>query len=228
MSIGLVYVETREESRSYRAVESTLRNANIDCLYWFGTQDFQHGLGIPVHNTRIEPPTGSFDNWYSNLTINVIPQTVTTDHALIIQNDGYAVNGSAWTDEFLEYDYIGAPWMHHPEHQRVGNGGFSLRSRRLFQALTELKPGYMPSDWPEDAIYTVDDRLGGRTLPEDTVISVLLRPQLERDYGIRFAPSELAHQFSWELYSSDNASPWRGKSWGFHGRHTAPIYGQEL
>jgi hypothetical protein len=228
MSLGLVYIETREESRSYQALGSTLANATIDRLYWFGTRYFQHDLGIPVHNTMITDPSGNFNNWYNNIALNIIPNTVATDHALIIQNDGYAVNSEAWTDEFLEYDYIGAPWMHHQEHERVGNGGFSLRSRRLFKALQEIQPGFLPSDWPDHARYTVGDPDGGRSFPEDTVICVLLRPILERDFGIRFAPSELAHRFSWEQYSSDNSSPWRGRSYGFHGQQTAEIYGQKL
>ena len=35
-------------------------------------------------------------------------------------------------------DYIGAPWPHFRDGHNVGNGGFSLRSRRLLEACREL------------------------------------------------------------------------------------------
>ena len=75
-----------------------------------------------------------------------------SDHILIIQDDGYVINPSNWKYEFLDYDYIGAPWPNDemwlrkyvdPKIQavvastfkknRVGNGGFSLRSKKYLQ-----------------------------------------------------------------------------------------------
>lgn len=61
-----------------------------------------------------------------------------TPHALVCQLDGYPIHWSGWEEGFLDYDYIGAPWPASwvPEGCRVGNGGFSLRSRRLCLALS--------------------------------------------------------------------------------------------
>src|SRR5262249_57014048 len=61
--------------------------------------------------------------WYE------LPQWLRTDHFLLIQWDGHPVNADAWTDEFLAYDYIGAPWQWYSPETRVGNGGFSLPSQ---------------------------------------------------------------------------------------------------
>ena len=33
-----------------------------------------------------------------------------TPHVLLIQWDGFVVNPSAWSDEFLDFDYVGARW----------------------------------------------------------------------------------------------------------------------
>ena len=33
-----------------------------------------------------------------------------TDYVLTFQSDGFILNPDAWTDEFFDYDYIGAPW----------------------------------------------------------------------------------------------------------------------
>ena len=100
-------------------------------------------------------------------------------------------NPAAWDPAFLDCDYIGAAWHWHDDGMRVGNGGFSLRSRRLLDALQDPRIG-----------------LGGA---EDETICRTFRPLLEREYGIRFADEPLADRFSFEA-----AYP-VGKPFGFHG-----------
>jgi len=55
---------------------------------------------------------------------------VSASHYLIVQHDSWIVNPGSWTNDFLKYDYIGAPLCCHPRDV-VMNGGFSLRSKRL-------------------------------------------------------------------------------------------------
>ena len=68
-----------------------------------------------------------------------------SDFALIVQHDGYVINPEIWDDNFLQYDYIGAPWKKNiyfdffGSNIRVGNGGFSLRSKKLLSAFNDLK-----------------------------------------------------------------------------------------
>ena len=60
-----------------------------------------------------------------------------TPYVLIIQDDGFPIRPGL--EEFVgKWDYIGAPWVRHvtwydlyPAKYQVGNGGFSLRSKRL-------------------------------------------------------------------------------------------------
>src|ERR1700751_652550 len=118
--------------------------------------------------------------WYE------VPQSLQSDHFLLIQWDGHAVNADAWTDEFLAYDYIGAPWPQHPEECRVGNGGFSLRSKRLARYLAEDPARY--SLW----------------CPEDDAICRRYRIEL-MDKGLRWAPEDLAYRFSVETPGRDIA-----------------------
>lgn len=40
---------------------------------------------------------------------------IRTDFALIVHADGFVVHPEMWRDEFLDYDYIGAPWPLPPE-----------------------------------------------------------------------------------------------------------------
>lgn len=128
---------------------------------------------------------------YSRYVIKDLFPLIKTGHVLLIQWDGYIVNADAWSDDFLDYDYIGARWGFHDDPHVVGNGGFSLRSRRLLAALQD--PG-------------ID-----RFEPEDAKICRHYRPLLESRYGIRFAPGEVADRFSFETTYPT------GITLGFHG-----------
>ena len=74
---------------------------------------------------------------YSEFVLKSLLPHVATSHVLLVQWDGYVINPAAWDPAFLECDYIGATWHWHDDGMRVGNGGFSLRSRRLLQALQD-------------------------------------------------------------------------------------------
>ena len=80
-------------------------------------------------------PIGS-QTEYSRFMLRELGPYIRTDYVLVVQWDGFVLDASQWRSGFLDYDYIGAPW---PVHDRfeVGNGGFSLRSRRLLDALAD-------------------------------------------------------------------------------------------
>ena len=97
---------------------------------------------------------------YSRFVLKSLLEHVETPHVLLIQWDGYVVNPAAFEPAFLECDYIGAKWFWFNDGMRVGNGGFSLRSRKLLAAL-------------QDARIQLGDA-------EDTTIARTFRPLLER------------------------------------------------
>ena len=47
---------------------------------------------------------------YNRLIIEDLHKYFETSHCLIVQADSFVVNSDLWKDEFLEFDYIGAPW----------------------------------------------------------------------------------------------------------------------
>jgi len=119
------------------------------------------------------------------------------DHTLLVHDDSWIVNPRAWTDEFLDYDYIGAVWVQ--EDGVMGNDGFSLRSKRLLETLRDMAIiNYHPSDC---AVCRTEFE-GKRRYRSD----------LEAK-GIRYAPVKLARQFSVEN------EPYVD-SFGFHGDTT--------
>jgi tetratricopeptide (TPR) repeat protein len=147
-------------------------------------------LDEPGIEVRTIAPLASRDD-YSRFVLASLLDHVDTPHVLLVQWDGYALNPAAWRDDFLDCDYIGAKWFWAPEGQRVGNGGFSLRSRRLLEALRD----------PRIVL----------TEAEDVTICRTFRTLLERDHRIRFATESLADQFAFEA-----AYP-IGLPFGFHG-----------
>lgn len=128
---------------------------------------------------------------YSRFVIKDLLEHVRTSHVLLIQWDGYVIHPGAWDSDFLKYDYIGARWGHFSDGYDVGNGGFSLRSRKLLEALQDTEIDQFE--------------------PEDVHICREYRPLLESRYGIRFAPAEVADRFSFETTYP------KSRTFGFHG-----------
>lgn len=130
---------------------------------------------------------------YSSLVLGGLLPFVDTSHVLIVQWDGFVLDHRCWDPAFLDCDYLGAPWGRAHHGHFVGNGGFSLRSRRLLQALQSP---------------ALRARLHH---PEDVCIAQTLRDALQTEHGIRFGNLALAQRFAYE-----NKRP-PGPCFGFHG-----------
>jgi len=141
---------------------------------------------------------------YNEFVAMKLWQFIGSDYVLLVQNDGYITDSSRWTNEFLKYDYIGAPWP--PKtyftkdgiEVRVGNGGFSFRSRRLLRAPIVL--GLEFTD------------MGTGFWHEDGALCVHWRDILE-NYGIKYAPLDVAMRFSRELPIPERVD---NNTFGFH------------
>ncbi len=154
---------------------------------------------------------------YNKYVLYNLSNHVKTSHCLLIQADGYVINGRMWKDEFCKFDYIGAPWPIESDkyvdpfgvHQRVGNGGFSLRSRKLLQVPQNVN---VPWEVNEGTFYK---HFNQKSYSEDGNICVHNRHIFERE-GCKFAPIEVAVLFSRELEISDITF---GQTLGFHRYH---------
>lgn len=177
------------------AIEPTIRALNASLLQ----ADFAEVLFL----SDVPPPEIADPkiNWrsidrlssrrdYSRFMLKELAGHIRTGHALCVQWDGFILDGARWDPAFLQFDYIGAPWPHFEDGLNVGNGGFSLRSRRLLDACATL-----PFEGSES---------------EDIVISRSCRPLLERA-GMRFAPEKVARKFAYERTRPS------GREFGFHG-----------
>jgi hypothetical protein len=130
---------------------------------------------------------------------------IDSEFCLSIGTDGYIIHPGLWKNEFLNYDYIGAPWPLRPPwapyidfHNRVGNGGFVLKSKKLLE-LCKNVPYYKEGDH------------------DDGVICDFNRKYFEQ-CGCKFAPVEIAMKFSLEL-SIDECEHNLDNTFGFHGKN---------
>ena len=138
---------------------------------------------------------------------------ITTDYALIVHADGFVIHPENWSDDFLRYDYIGAPWplpendyLYRDESgtlQRVGNS-VSIRSKRLMRY-----PAEHQLEWKKgfDDFYN-----------EDIFLCCLYRNRMEAD-GLTWAPLETAVRFGREHPIEENRGiepftfhKWRGEN----------------
>lgn len=183
----------------------------------------QHALALRLTLRNLPKPANGLlispyrpDNWHgkwidsgplgfydaNQFVVQQLWKHIETDYALIVQWDGFAINREAWTDGFLEYDYIGAPWpwwlsllpwccpsLKH----RVGNGGFSLRSKKWLEACAAIP---FNGSEAEDVFYCKRH------------VKELL------DQGLKVAPQTVARAFSWE-HQTRGASI--ARCFGIHG-----------
>ncbi|MFN0184367.1 MAG: DUF5672 family protein [Aquabacterium sp.] len=186
--VTLLAVDTRTPTLALAAMQACQAQVQFGDAVLF-TDPKQ--LAQAPASVRIEPAHIDSVPAYSRFMLQGLLPHVHTSHLLVVQWDGYLLDAAAWDPAFLDWDYIGAPWHDRPAARAVGNGGFSLRSRRLLQAL--LDPALVPGH------------------PEDVCICEQHRTALERTHGIRIAPLDVARRFAFERTSPD------GPTLGFHG-----------
>jgi hypothetical protein len=195
--IALAIIDTDNHVLAGRALSHSLALFPVDQVIIF-SDHAGHWMGYDV----IKIPAIRDITDYNLIVTAELAEVLDCDFVLIIQFDGFVLNPAEFAKLFLYYDYIGAPWIHFNEFN-VGNGGFSLRSKRLVDEVAKIG-GYDPS------------------CPEDLYICRSLRVALESK-GIKFAPAEIARHFSVEY----PGVPWQ--TFGFHGLfHLPQLYRAEL
>lgn len=193
--VTLACVETRHHGLAVQALRACMRGcrfARTVLLTDAATLPESARAAAESQGVAVEP-IGPIDSIgaYSQFMLHRLVSHVPTGHVLVVQWDGYVLDARAWDEAFLRHDYIGAVWPFAPLAWQVGNGGFSLRSTRLLQAVRDLAPAES-------------------SLPEDILICRELRSALEAR-GLRFADAATARRFSFELEVP------AGTTFGFHG-----------
>lgn len=167
-------------------------------------EKYQDEEGITLEN-QVRPLTNIDE--YNYYILYHLYKHINTDYVLLIQDHAFIINPDAWRNDFFDYDYIGAPWPHrerayitpYGEHQRVGNGGFSFRSKKLLEV--PLK------QWIPFKVAEMSDfyqMFGGNNTNEDGNITVHNKHLYEKQ-GCKIAPIEVAKFFSYESPVPENS-----------------------
>jgi 5'(3')-deoxyribonucleotidase len=177
--VTLVTIETHYHDLAGRALEECVRRIPFRNVVTFSDREiFPGAKNVPVNNI-----TSMRD--YCDIMLKGMWPFIETSHMIFVQWDAMIREPNLWNDDFLNYDYIGAVWPWRPVGNNVGNGGFSLRSAKLLQALRHASIQLVPES--------------EHGVQEDNYIAIQHRTLLEQHAGIKFAPQELAMQFSYEL-----------------------------
>lgn len=191
------------------SLEKSMRHVNFNKVV-FASHEMPNNLpkGIVWQNTHEKLDFKQ----YSKYCIYNMTNHVDTDFCLLVQHDSWILYPDLWTDDFFNYDYIGAPWpLSHSayidpfgNHVRVGNGGFSLRSKKLLEV-----PKYIdiPFEVNQGNFYK---HMNANCYNEDGNICVHNRHLYEK-MGCVFSPVEVAAKFSTETNVPETV-----KSFGFH------------
>ena len=187
-SVTLVAMATRNVEETLQALEYSCKGfeyGSVKLLSHFTP----YGLSKNIEFIRIDK-IKSIDDW-SYKIIYELNQYIDTEFALLVHADGFVVNPSSWKDEFLDYDYIGAPWPLPTDNfsyrdingkiVRVGNS-VSLRSKRLLELPIKLNLPWEPfhGNFHEDGFICAKNR------------------HIYESHGMRFAPLDVAKYFSHE------------------------------
>lgn len=193
------YLEQTIKAAEYSIKDVDIDNVQILCPVSFNHPKIKH-VEIPEHD---------YDG-YNLFMMQELHKHFNTPHVLIFQFDGFIINANSWEDQFLDYDYVGAPWPVNYfdnvpilSYNRVGNSGFSLRSKKFTEA-------------------TINCPTEGHN-GEDVLFCRIHRNYMEKE-GIKFAPIDVAARFSVEL---TNMKEQEGQNqndrfsltrFGFHGK----------
>jgi hypothetical protein len=203
--VTLVLVTSVNIERAIKSLKYSMRGIKFAEVKLFTDLDVNPGDGIKV----VKIPKIDYLE-YSRFIVYELYKYIETDFALITQDDGFVVNPEKWDDDFMKYDYLGAPWPLPTDNfsyrdsfgniVRVGNGGFSLRSKKLLKLSTDLELEWKSyfGFYNEDGFFTCHNR------------------HIFENNGCVFPSIEVAAKFSHEIQLKETLGI---KPFGFHGKN---------
>lgn len=193
-----------------KALYTCMEVANFASVKLVTSLDYIQKYSEELNNDGIQCeemifPIQNIDD-YNRYIIYDLHNHIESEFVLIVQDHAFIINPDSWMNEFLNYDYIGAPWPWREnsfitpfgEHIRCGNGGFSLRSKKLLEIPSKVEIPFKVSE--QSDFYKM---FGSTNTNEDGNICVHNRHIFEEN-GCKFAPIEVAKYFSYESPVPEN------------------------
>lgn len=217
--VTLISIDTTDNlSGTLKGVYTSMCGINFDSIKIITTKkQIENNYSLVDDGIVLEEPVVDIKNYndYNHYVIHDLHNHVNTSHCLLVQPDGFVLFPEKWNNEWLKYDYIGAPWAYAEDayidpfgnHHRVGNGGFSLRSKKFLEVPTKVE---VPWETNNSDFYWMPE--GVVNYHEDGNVCVHNR-HIFIEQGCEYAPVEVAVNFSQETRVSecDGITPF-----GFH------------
>ena len=147
---GTEYTAVIIEPRNHKDLEIICKNF----MYYLNENDSDVKWGLKIYhgNKNKEYVEDFTENWSNiqleNLEIDDLSgilyndmlkttkfwESIPTENVLIFQTD--TILRRFGIDEFISYNYVGAPWIRYREGKNVGNGGLSFRKKSRMIEIT--------------------------------------------------------------------------------------------
>lgn len=211
-NVTLVAVATTEVDATAKALEHSTRRLSFDKVLLISSYDPNPGCSMYEH-IAIQP-FGSVGEW-GKFVVFSLHEYIHTDHIILIHADGFIINPQSWDDEFLNYDYVGAPWPIPRDNFsyrdyfgniiRMGNS-VSLRSLKILRMPSEIGLDWASADhgfFHEDGFLCVQNR------------------HILQAHGIVYAPLSVACRFSREkaIPENEGIKPFAFHKWEGENKH---------
>ena len=202
--VTLISVDTTDNLEgTLNGIYTSMSGINFGAIKLITTKEqIEKNPGLKEEGFVLEESVREIKNYndYNYYVIYCLHNHVETSHCLLVQPDGFVLFPDKWDDEWLKYDYIGAPWPLVKDsyidpfgnHHQVGNGGFSLRSKKLLEVPTKVE---VPWETNNSDFYWMPP--GVVNYHEDGNICVHNR-HIFVEQGCEFAPVDVAARFSQE------------------------------
>jgi len=202
--VTLISIDTTDDlSGTLRGVYTSMSGIDFGNVKIITTEEqIKNNPSLGNDKIVLEEPVTEIKNYndYNHYVIYNLHNHIDTSHCLLVQPDGFVLFPEKWDNSWLEYDYIGAPWAYVDDayidpfgnHHRVGNGGFSLRSKKFLEVPTKVE---VPWETNNSDFYWMPE--GVVNYHEDGNVCVHNR-HIFVEQGCKYASVEVAVRFSQE------------------------------
>ena len=215
-TLSLVAVADTNIKKTIISLRRSKRNLKVKKILLITSKNIEERYQFNDLNIINIDPIQSFKE-YNYFIIYELYKYIETTHILLVQWDGFVLNPNKWNESFLNYDYVGAPFLPRAKDYNycrdlkenfysVGNGGFSIRSKSLLKAASK---------------FNLEDQEDLTFAHEDGFFCILHRQFLESQ-GFKWAPFKVAKEFSIE--SPITLNDIIELPFGFHGKKMLRIF----